>query len=291
MVTIGQLSTNLKVLLKQNNIEDYIYETRCILEHALEIKYEKIIINPDLSLSDSQVDLVQKMAQKRISGYPVQYILGEWEFFGLPFYVGEGVLIPRQDTETLVECVLNHASTMVKPRILDLCSGSGCIAIALDKHLHGAETGAVEYSEKALSYLLKNIGLNNSSVTAYSGNVLSKEFSRSFSNIDIITSNPPYLTADDMNYLQKEVSFEPEMALAGGDDGLLFYRTITAYWKECLSPGGAIFYEIGINQEKDVETILYENGFSQIKTYPDLCGINRVVSGVYKPKKQVVNHS
>lgn len=282
MVTISQLSTNLKALLKQNGIEDYIFETRCILEHALKIRYEKIIINPDTPLSDDQVNLVQKMAQKRISGYPIQYILGEWEFFGLPFYVGEGVLIPRQDTETLVECVLNHVSTMTKPpEILDLCSGSGCIAIALDKNIHGAVTGAVEFSEKALTYLSKNISLNNSSVTAYSGNVLSKDFCRSFSNIDIITANPPYLTADDMKVLQKEVSFEPEMALLGGDDGLLFYRTITAYWKDCLSPCGSVFFEIGIHQEKTVENILYENGFTDIKTYPDLNGIIRVVSGVY----------
>lgn len=284
MVTISQLSTNLKILLKQNNIDDYIFETRCILEHALCIRHEKMIANPNLVLSDEQFSLVQKIAGKRINGYPLQYILGEWEFFGLPFYVGEGVLIPRQDTEALVECVLNQISstTSASPHILDLCSGSGCIAIALEKHLNSAEIGAVEFSDKAMEYLTRNIELNRSKVTVYNGDVLNPDLCCNFKNIDIITSNPPYLTPEDMGVLQKEVSFEPEMALRGGEDGLLFYRGITANWKQTLKKGGMIFFEIGLNQERDVSEILIKNGFSDIKTYPDLSGIIRVVSGVYK---------
>ena len=284
MVTISQLSTNLKILLKQNNIDDYIFETRCILEHTLCISHEKMIANPDLALSDEQVSLVQKITRKRITGYPLQYILGEWEFFGLPFYVGEGVLIPRQDTETLVESVLNQvaSTTSPSPHILDLCSGSGCIAIALEKHLSSAKIGAVEYSDKAMEYLTRNIELNRSKVTVYNGDVLNPKLCCNFKNIDIITSNPPYLTSEDMSVLQKEVSFEPEMALRGGADGLLFYREITAIWKQSLKKGGMIFFEIGLNKERDVSQILIKNGFSDIETYPDLSGIIRVVSGVYK---------
>lgn len=284
MVTVNQLSTNLKILLKQNGIEDYIFEARCILEHALNIRHEKLIVNSSLPVSEDQVALVQKIAGKRISGYPLQYILGEWEFFGLPFYVGEGVLIPRQDTERLVECVLDQvaATTNQSPYILDLCSGSGCIAIALEKHLKCAKIGAVEYSDKALSYLTRNIELNSSGVSVYSGNVLNPDFFSGFKDIDIITANPPYLTPEDMRTLQKEVSYEPEMALQGGDDGLLFYREITSGWKHCLKKGGIIFYETGINQEKDVSDILLKNGFTDIRTYSDLCGIIRVVSGVYR---------
>lgn len=283
MVTINQIAINLRALLKENNIEDFMFETRCILEHALNLNYSKLLANANTVLSDTQTTTIQKIADKRISGYPLQYILGEWEFFGLPFYVGEGVLIPRQDTETLVETVLSKFATTYKPRIADLCSGSGCIAIALDKNLHNADICAVEYSDSALKFLTKNIQLNSSSVTAYKGNVLSQDFCSAFSNLDIIVSNPPYLTAEDMEKLQTEVSFEPEMALQGGDDGLLFYRNITALWKHCLKENGMIFYEIGIHQERDVSDILMHNGFRDIGTAADLSGITRVVYGVYKP--------
>lgn len=284
MVTISQLSVNLKALLKENNIEDYLFESRCILEHALKLDHSRLLLNPDTTLSDSQVSVVQKIAEKRISGYPLQYILGEWEFFGLPFYVGEGVLIPRQDTETLVETVLERLKTCHKPRIADLCSGSGCIAVALDKNNHcNADICAVEYSDAAMKYLTKNIELNSSSVTVYKGNVLSADFCSAFSDLDIIVSNPPYLTSEDMEQLQTEVSYEPEMALKGGSDGLLFYQNITALWKNCLRENGMIFYEIGIHQENDVSDILARNGFRNINTAADLSGITRVVYGVYKP--------
>ena len=283
MVTVNQLSTNLKAMFKENKVENYIFETRCILEHALQLNHSNLIASLDMQLSETQVETIRKMAHKRLSGYPLQYILGEWEFFGLPFYVGEGVLIPRQDTETLVECVLEKTKLMIKPHIADLCSGSGCIAIALEQNLHNADICAVEYSDKALSYLVRNIELNASSVTAYKGNVLSSDFSACFSGLDIITANPPYLTAEDMTKLQKEVSFEPEMALIGGEDGMLFYRTITSYWKHSLKINGMIFYEIGIHQENEVSDILIYNGFTDIQFYKELNGIIRVVSGVYKP--------
>ncbi len=126
-----------------------------------------------------------------------------------------------------------------------------------------------------------NISLNNSSVKVYKGDVLDPEYFLNFSDLDIITSNPPYLTDDDMANLQKEVAYEPEMALAGGSDGLLFYKVITALWKHCLKPGGKLYYEIGIHQEGDVSQILIENGFTNVETHTDLCGVIRVVSGVY----------
>lgn len=281
MVTAGSVYNDVKKALSEGSVENYIFEARCITGHVFNISAGRVIANPDLTADDSAAELALKLAGKRISGYPLQYILEEWEFFGLPFRVGEGVLIPRQDTETLVECVLNHYSDTEGLHIADLCSGSGCIPVALDKYLRSASISAVEYSDAALAYLNRNIALNSSSVKAVRGDVLSPETCHMFSGLDIITSNPPYLTPDDMNRLQKEVSFEPEMALAGGNDGLLFYRTITANWKHCLKQGGMIFYETGIHQDTDVSQILAENGFTDIKQWPDLCGVNRVVSGVY----------
>jgi len=288
LVTIHELNINLKSLLKQNNIENYTFEAHCILEHVLELSYEQLIIKSNAYISSQQIEIIQRIADKRISGYPLQYILGEWEFYGLPFYLGEGVLIPRQDTEKLVDSILEIAAPIRNPKIIDLCSGTGCIAIALDKHLINSQICAVEHSPEALKFLLRNIHLNGSAVNAYDGNVLNKEFSKTFSDINIIAANPPYLTPEDMINLQKEVSFEPEMALLGGNDGLFFYRNITSIWKDCLADKGTLIYEIGIGQENAVADIMEEYGFKNIQFQTDLNGLIRVVSGVYNISKQ--NH-
>jgi len=281
LVTAGSVLNEIKNRFKNAGIENYTFESRCIVESALNVSHAALLANPDKPVAGEDEALICTMANRRLEGYPLQYIIGKWEFFGLPFFVGEGVLIPRQDTETLVECVLNDAANLTRPHILDLCSGSGCIPVALDKHLKNADISAVEYSDAAADYLKMNISLNNSSVKVYKGDVLDPDYFLNFSGLDIITSNPPYLTDEDMANLQKEVAYEPEMALAGGSDGLLFYKVITAFWKHCLKPGGRLYYEIGIHQENDVSEILSENGFTNVQTYPDLCGVIRVVSGVY----------
>ena len=155
----------------------------------------------------------------------------------MPFYVGEGVLIPRQDTETLVETVLK-IKLPENPKILDLCSGSGCIAVSLALNIKNADVTAVEISDKAAEYIKKNAELNNTDLNIVKDDVLSEKTAEIFSGIDAIVCNPPYLTADDMKSLQKEVTFEPETALFGGKDGLDFYRNITKLWKDCLKSGG-----------------------------------------------------
>jgi len=226
---------------------------------------------------------ISDIVKKRSSGYPLQYILGEWEFYGFKFLVGEGVLIPRQDTETLVEYIISVANSIKNPRILDLCSGSGCIAITLEKMLPNSTVCAVEFSKEALNYLTQNIKLNNSNVTVFEGDVLNKDFTNYFENFDIIVSNPPYLTKNDICNLQEEVKHEPNLALFGGDDGLQFYTSISKIWKKCLKQNGIISYEIGIGQENDVANILLNNGFTDIQTIRDLTGIIRVVSATYKP--------
>lgn len=283
MVTIRELSARVRSVFKQNNIENFIFESRCLLEFVLDLSHNQLIVNSDTTVPDNVVQKVLNLADKRIKGYPLQYLLGKWEFFGLTFYVGEGVLIPRQDTEELVECVLKHASSLhTSPKIIDLCSGSGCIAISLKSNIPDADVSAVELSEKALDYLYRNDSLNNTHLNIYKGNVIDNVFCNQFAKYDIVVSNPPYLTLSDMHKLQKEVSFEPEQALFGGDNGLLFYAAITEIWKQHLYDNGMIFYEIGIGQETDVANILSTNGFTDINFYTDLNHIVRVVSGVYK---------
>lgn len=222
----------------------------------------------------------EELCLKRKSGYPLQYLIGEWDFFGRTFKVGEGVLIPRADTETAIEVSLSLP--IEKKVITDLCSGSGCIAITMREET-GADVYAVEKSENAIKYLKENITLNNSEINLIGGDVLSEETKNRVPISDIIISNPPYLTKDDMNSLQKEVTFEPSMALSGGDDGLYFYREITSFYKDKIRENGFIVYEIGMGQEEDVRKILLSNGFCDVKYQKDLSNIIRVV---YARKKQ-----
>lgn len=278
MVTAGELYNNLRSRLKTAGTEDYTFEARCMIEQALGIRFEKILVNRDMEISRKQLDIIEKMVQQREKGFPLQYILGEWEFYGLDFKVGTGVLIPRADTETLTDYALEEARENPCGQVIDLCSGTGCIAIAVEKNIEKpCSVYAVEKSEKAFEYLLENIKINDSEVKPVKADVLCPETARQYKDIDMIVSNPPYLTENDMNNLQKEVTFEPETALRGGFDGLDFYRRITELWKDSLKKGGIIAFEIGINQENDVSEILITNNFDKIQYKRDLNGVIRVV--------------
>ena len=279
MVTtkISSLHINTKNMLKRAGIQNYRFEAAVLLEHFAGIKAYELATLSEKNLDSKAVESLKNAIEKRISGYPLQYIVGRWEFYGYPIEVGEGVLIPRQDTETLVEAIIEIADK--SPQIIDLCSGSGCIAIALEKQIQGSTVFAVEMSEDALGYLNKNIILNDSKVRIIRGDVLDIAVINNFIEADIIVSNPPYLTDEDMSSLQTEVSYEPSMALQGGEDGLKFYREITSLWKSKLKKSGILAYEIGIGQEFDVAEILTQNGFSEIEFKKDLMGITRVVYG------------
>lgn len=281
MVTLADVLSNAKRLLSAHDVENSDFEAVCMLEKAFGVKYrstqyEKIKNEqPDESASE----VFCEMLRRRTEGEPLQYILGEWQFFGLPFYVGKGVLIPRQDTETLVEVVLEKLGDKKNLAVADLCAGSGCIGITLDKKLSCKSVACLELSKQAFRYLEKNISLNNSAVKAYERDVLSEMVANEFSELDLVVSNPPYLTKGDMENLQQEVSFEPQMALFGGEDGLDFYRDITRVWKYSLKPGGMLAFEIGINQETDVSSILIQHGFENVRFVKDYCGVYRVVYG------------
>lgn len=284
MMTVREIYRNTKLAL-ENVSQDYSFEAKCILEKAFDSELARILINRNSEVPESIVKDIHNMTEKRKSGYPLQYILGEWEFYGYPFKVGEGVLIPRQDTETLVDYILSYlknTSNIKNPKILDLCSGSGCIAISLKKEMPDSEIYALENSDNALKYLEYNVKLNNTDINIIKADVLNEKYAKSFydKKIDVIVSNPPYLTKIDMENLQKEVSFEPSYALYGGeDDGLYFYRKITEIWKNILVPNGIIAYEIGINQHNDVSELLKLNNFNNINFSKDTAGIIRVVSG------------
>lgn len=282
MVTVGELYTNLKSMLRLMNIEEYSFEAKLIFEKAFESELPRILMNRDSAVPENILKDIQDMAEKRRNGLPVQYIVGEWEFYGYPFKVGKGVLIPRQDTETLVDYVLEicRRNNIKSPKIIDLCSGTGCIAITLKKEIPDSEVYALELSENALEYLEYNKKLNNADIKIIKADVLEDNSRKNLPVFDIIVSNPPYLTKQDMQELQKEVQAEPESALYAGEDGLYFYKKITPLWKKSLKKGGIIVYEIGINQHDSVSDILKSDNFEKVEFIKDTAGIIRVVSAV-----------
>ncbi len=278
-ISIYDLYNNIKAALMLAEIENYRMEAALIIEKLTGYKKHELSLIGERKASIEQLKMADELVKRRKSGEPLQYILGEWEFYGLNFKVGQGVLIPRQDTETIIDLIIEVLKDIKSPSIIDLCSGSGCIAITLDKTIQDAAVFAVEFSSEANSYLSKNIKENDSDVKLIVGNVLKEETLENFLEVDCIVSNPPYLSKSDMNMLQKEVTFEPEMALFGGDDGLKFYREITKLWSKKLKPQGVLVFEIGINQHDEVKGILESNGYKNICFKEDLCGIIRVVYG------------
>ncbi len=279
MVKLGQLFEECRRIIARNDEETSFFDTKCLFEDILEKR--NIHLLPDTEIPLDTARKLIRLAQQRSEGYPLQYILGQWEFFGYPFAVGEGVLIPRPDTETLVEQIIGlcREKGLVSPKIVDLCSGSGCIAVTLKKELPNSEVYAVELSDKAYKYLVRNIMLNKVKVSVIRGDVLSKETVSRFKDIDVIVSNPPYLTAQDMAELQTEVRHEPGSALFGGEDGLDFYRKITELWSYPLKRGGILAYEFGQGQHDAVTRIMEKNGFIDIRLSRDCGGIIRSAAG------------
>ena len=219
---------------------------------------------------------------RRAAGEPVQYLLGEWDFMGLTFAVGPGVLIPRPETELLAETAIACLRGRQKPRVLELCGGSGCIAIAVAKALPQAEITVLELSGDAMSYLQKNIarhGVKN--VTAVQGDALSPP-PTIMGRYDAILSNPPYIARGELPTLQREVRREPAMALDGGADGLDFYRGFNGIYPKMLTDGGLLLYEIGEEQGDAVAALLREAGLERVAVLRDLYGLPRDVLG-YAP--------
>ena len=283
-VTNAQLLENAVKALEEAGIKDAGLNARELLGKVLGCSCRSFDFEQKLR-EQSNGNIHAEFAdlwERRISGEPLQYLIGEWEFYGLTLKVGEGVLIPRQDTETLVDTVLKKAPKDRPLTVIDLCSGSGCIALALEKNLDCEQVIGVELSDEALEYMKQNIRLNSSKVKAVKGDVTLRETAGILPLADVITANPPYLTSEDMKVLQREVTFEPQSALFGGEDGLDFYRHILINFKDRLRQGGLIAFEIGIGQEDEVMTMLVRHGFENVRANNDACGIFRCITGFKK---------
>lgn len=251
--------------------EDPDFESLVILQTVFGKDFrEKALTGKLAEPTESELRRVDEMLNRRLRGEPLQYIVGEWEFYGLDFKVGEGVLIPRQDTETVAEAAIELIKNEKSPRVADLCSGTGCIAAAIKHSSPGAEVWAIELWPKAYEILCENS--KRYGLKPLLADVLSRETAEKFKDLDLITANPPYLTAEDMKNLQREVKFEPKTALFGGPDGLDYYRKISEAWRESLKPGGHMVFEIGLGREKEVEDILAGAGYKNIRHINDPTG-------------------
>lgn len=209
---------------------------------------------------------LMQAVQRRLSGEPLQYILGEWEFMGLPFFVGPGALIPRQDTETLCEAALGWLKNKPNAHVLDLCCGTGCIGVSLGK-LAGARVAFADISPDALALAQRNAQRNGVDGAFYESDL----FADVPGVYDLIVCNPPYLTGSEMASCQKELRFEPALALYGGEDGLDLYRRLAAEWQAYVRPGGLLLMEIGCTQGAAVRGL-----FPGARILQDIRGLDRV---------------
>ena len=278
IVSRRQLFSECVKLLEAAGKDSPDFDTLCIFQDMLGDKNPLFL--PDEAVPREAENRIRTLAKARAEGEPLQYLLGKWEFYGYPFYVGEGVLIPRPETELLVENVLGicRDNGISAPVIADLCSGTGCIAVTLKKELPSAEVSAYEVSDKAFGYLERNAALNNADIRLVKCDVTDEKAAGNAGSFDIIVSNPPYLTAEEMASLQTEVAHEPALALDGGSDGLDIIRDITKIWKKHLKKGGWLCYEFGDAQHEQVGTILAGNGFDNITFCRDFSGIVRTVA-------------
>ncbi len=278
LLTVRELSKILTTELENGGIEDAKAEAGFILMHITGESHP-ILTMGDKPLSKYKAEEAFSICKRRTYGEPLQYILGDWDFFGETFKVGKGVLIPRPDTETLVEEAVRLRKSYSTTKFVDLCSGSGCIAASVARNVKGSEGFALEKSSEAFGYLCTNLRNLAPWIKPCLLDALLPETAEQFTGLDLITANPPYLTAQDMKELQREVTYEPDLALFGGEDGLVFYRELTRIWKGSLKSGGYLIFEVGLGQYKDVMKILKENGFCRIYFVCDLSGIERVVIG------------
>lgn len=255
------------------------FETNCLIEHCFGYNKHSLLLHKNSVPTQEKAIIFEKKLAKRLTSYPLQYILGEWEFYGYNFAVGEGVLIPRADTEILAETAIEIAKKgFTKPKIADLCSGSGCLPIVFSKEIpHAEKIYAVELSELAFPYLERNIELNScKNIIAVKGDVLTWEAPE---KMNIITSNPPYLSHEEMSNLQAEVRFEPEMALEAEENGLYFYHKISEKYFDKIDNGGYLIFEVGYTQAEAVAEIMIKNGFKNIQKVKDYNNVERVVFG------------
>lgn len=283
-MTVGEAYRKTKDILTEAGFEAPAFEALCLTEKVFGFNRLALITKGEETVaSEEKLAVLAELTEKRLNHEPLQYLLGKWSFMGIDLLVGEGVLVPRDDTEVVTSLCIDYLSCKESPNVIDLCAGSGAISLALEKYANCKVT-AVELSDKAFSYLTQNIKLNNSAVNALNGDIFECHKDIADNSLDLIVSNPPYIKTADIASLQKEVQHEPAMALDGGESGLDFYRRIVPLWKSKLKAGGALAFELGEGQYDEVSCILADNDFGGITESIDFGGIQRAIIGTLLQK-------
>ena len=284
-ITYNNLYLDIRRQLKAAGVESAQLEARELVCYGADKSREQFVRDMPLYVGDSVEKRVRDLVRRRLDGEPVAYIIGEWEFYGLPLDVSNEVLIPRLDTELLAErAILLARAAGEGARVLDLCAGSGCVGLAVAANVPECRVVLADVSEGALRVCKQNIrrcGLSAQVVCMLAD--ATQPPAANLWDFDVIVCNPPYIPTGDIDGLDRSVrDYEPHLALDGGADGLDFYRAIASRWGNALSLNGTLVFEVGIGQIGEVEMIMAKNGFSDIKTYQDTAGIWRVVEGNVK---------
>ena len=278
-----------RVLITQEEPQIASLMARNLLCHVTGMTQEQVVAQRDMYVNEKACVAMQEAVQRLMNEEPLPYVLGKWEFYGLELIVTPDVLIPRDDTCAVADLAINQSLFLdSKPRILDLCTGSGCIGLAIASRVKDAKVTLADLSQEALAVAKQNIVLHHmtSRVSCVRANAL-EEPPTFMGKFDLIVSNPPYITTREMLELPRSVAaFEPRMALHGGDDGLKFYRAIAQNYAKALKPGGYLCFEFGEDQGDDVCAILKANGYTVLERVKDYNDTERAVIARYDRKDE-----
>ena len=281
-ITYNDLYLNTRNRLRAAGVDSAQLEARELVCFALDKTKEQLLRDRGLYVTSAQEGQVEELIRRRLAGEPVAYLIGEWEFYGIPLDISRDVLVPRSDTEVLASLAIDLLQKAGEgARLLDLCAGSGCVGLAAAVHAPQSRVVLADWSEEALRICRQNVRRNglNARVTCVRADAREAAPSALW-DFDVIACNPPYIPSGEIDALDPDVKdYEPRMALDGGPDGLDFYRAIAGKWQSALRLGGTLLFEVGMGQAPAVEDILAQNGFTGINTYPDTRGIWRVVEG------------
>lgn len=279
-MTLSQLYIMAKSDFRTANIDNPQFEAMCLMEHCFAVDRPTLSVvggnTPEKAAEEQFINSVKK----RASGFPLQYIIGKWLFMDIPFFVGEGVLIPRDDTEVIVRELLKRIKDIKNPKIIDLCSGSGAIAITVAKSRPDAEITALELSDQAFEYLERNVEMNScENVAAIKGDIFKNFEDYCDYSFDVVISNPPYIKTDVIETLSREVRHEPRLALDGGNSGMNYYNAIAENWLVKIKHGGLIAVEIGEDLTDEVVTLFEKSFVCGISVLKDMANLDRAIFG------------
>ena len=283
-ITYNNLYLDIRQQLRRAGIEAATLEARELVCFGTGKSREQLSRDGGLYASPELEARVRDLAARHLAGEPVAYLIGEWEFYGLPLDISREVLIPRPDTEVLVREAAAYVQTQGECRVLDLCAGSGCIGLAVAAQAPACRVVLGEWSDGALKICRQNIRRNGLSgrVVPMQADAREKP-DRSLGDFQCIVSNPPYIPRGDIPGLDVSVrDYEPHLALDGGEDGLDFYRSIAEKWRSALLPGGRLYFEVGAGQADSVLRLMRAQGFGDIQVVKDLHDIPRVVFGTLR---------